>query len=279
MSNYLDRFRYKSGIEKENASRISDVIASSLSKYEVVIERLDKAIPIVFINNDKEGVDEAIIYSYNEDALVVGDYFYFSDYWYLIYKEQKNVKRENYIDSFLAVKCNINFDFNGQNIKAHYRGPMRMSRNPLSDLGDNFGVTSEMRSYIMVPTISDLKVNNEFDVNGQGFRIEEIDKSTTPGIYYLNVQKVNLVNTTKQSDAQGLEPLPTPEQVKKLYSGMEQTLTTEDGYIDFSYSVKIIERKNTQIKFILPSNINTITIVVKKDGELFSQVYEVVNNV
>lgn len=277
MSNYLDRFRYKSGIEKENASRISDVIAESLSKYEVVIERLDKAIPIVFINNDKEGVDEAIIYSYNEDALVVGDYFYFSDYWYLIYKEQKNVKRENYIDSFLAVKCNINFDFNNQNIKGYFRGSMRLHGSILDEAAQNFGLDADNRALVMVPTYYGVGINTEFYLGDQGWRVEMLDKLTTPGVSYLNIALKNLVDTTKVSENEPETP-PTPPdepELDALSSGIIYTFTTEDAYIKSSDPIKIIERKSTSVKFLVPFGTKTITIETKESGEIVSQSYKV----
>ena len=88
MDDYINRFRNKVNIEAKSA-RIGDIIAQSLSKIEVFVEGLPNAIPVAFINKDKESVNEAVMYTYKEDGVTIGNYISVFDRVYLVYKEFK----------------------------------------------------------------------------------------------------------------------------------------------------------------------------------------------
>lgn len=278
MSDYLTRFRNKASLISKVTSQISDFIAASTSKIEVIVEGQTNAIPIVFINNDKEGVDEAIIYSYNENGLSVGNYFSWEEWTYLVYKEVKNVKRENYIDSFHAIKCNINFDLNGSNIKAYFRGPMRLHGTALDEVAQSLGFDVNNRAVIMLPTSYGVGINDEFYLGDQGWRVETLDKFTTTGITYLNAALKNLIDTTKVSVN---EPEVVPLAMsfaassEQLDPGITYTFTTEDGYFNPSVSVNIKERKATSIKFSIPFGIKELNISTKESGEIITKSYTV----
>lgn len=279
MSDYLTRFRNKASVIKEATSRISDFIAASTSKIEVMVEGQVNAIPIVLINNDKEGVDEAIIYTYIDNGLSVGKYFTWEEYTYLVYKEVKNVKRENYIDSFLAVRCNINFEFNSVNIKAHFRGPMRLHRTVLDEAAQSLGFDANMRSLVIVPNNLGFKINSEFYIEDQGWRVESLDKLTTTDITYLNIALKNLVDTEKISENEPEEEAPLlmsfAAPVEELDPGITYTFDTEDAYIKASSPINIKERKKTSIKFIIPFGTKELEIETKKAGEIITKSYKV----
>lgn len=280
MSDYLTRFRNKASVIQEATSKISDFIAASTSKINVVVEGQVNAIPIVFINNDKEGIDEAIIYTYAENGLSVGKYFTWEEWTYLVYKEVKNVKRENYIDSFNAVKCNINFELNGSNIKAHFQGPMRLHRSILDEAAQTLGFDAKIRSVIMVPSVYNIKINNEFYIEDTGWRVESLDKFTTPGISYLNMALKNLVDTEKISTN---EPEITPllmsmdiaAPIEELDPGITYTFNTEDAYFNSSAQLNIKERKKTSIKFSIPFGVKELEIETKELGGIIKKSYKV----
>lgn len=279
MSDYLTRFRNKASVISAATSRISDFIAVSTSKIDVIIEGQTNAIPVVFINNDKEGVDEAIVYSYTSNGLVVGNYFTWEEWTYLVYKEVKNVKRENYIDSFHVIKCNINFTLNGNDIKAYFRGPMRLHRSVLDEAAQSLGFDVNMRSVVMLPTSYGVAINDEFYIGDQGWRVESLDKLTTTGITYLNIALKNLVDTTKlatsEVDVVPLMAMSFAAPVEELDPGITYTFTTEDAYFDPSVKVDIKERKKTSIKFSIPFGVRELDISTKEAGEIITKSYKV----
>lgn len=279
MDDYINRFRRKNGAGAKISNQIEDFIAESTSRIEIYLEGNVNAIPVVFINNDKEGIDEAIIYTYKDSGLSVGKYFTWEEWTYLVYKEIKNVKRENYINSFNAVKCNINFDFNGSNIKAFFRGPMRLHRTVLDEASQSLGFDANMRSVVLVPSFLGIDLLTEFYLDGTGWRVETVDRFTTPGISYLNIALKNLVDTTKVSINEPLvQPLLLNESVaaiEQLDPGITYTFNTEDAYIKSSAPIEIQERRKTSIKFIIPFGTKELEIETKQLGEIIKQSYKV----
>lgn len=280
MSDYITRFRNKASVIQGVTSQVSDFIAASLSKIEVIVEGQVNAIPIVFINSDKEGVDEAIIYTYKGDGLTIGKYFTWEEWTYLVYKEVKNVKRENYIDSFLAVKCNINFEYNGSNVKAFFRGPMRLrSTSVFDEAAQQLGLDLNMRSIVIVPSSLNIPLLTEFSLDDTGWRVEMKDSFTTPGITYLNVALRNLVDTDKTSDNEPVIPSVPDEEpvtpIEELDAGITYIFDTEEAYIKTSVPINILERKLTSIKFIIPFGTTELKIETKQAGEIVTESYKV----
>lgn len=278
MDDYLTRFRNKVDVEQTVRSSIGDIIAESLSKCEVYVNESQTAIPVIFINTDKESGDESIIYSYSTDSVVVGDYVNFLGTDHLVYKEIKNLKREGYIDSFKTILCNISFALGAATIKGYFRGPLRTANSDEGDLAESFGVDSKGESLLVIPSTVALGYNDNIIIGDQGWRVVKIDKLTNTGISYLTVEEFMQVNTTKVSDNEPETPVVPPivPVLPQLSAGITYTFNTEEGFIKSSSEINILERKSAFIKFIIPFGVSNITITTKEEGIEVPVAYKVV---
>lgn len=274
MSNYIERFRNKMTAETVTSSSISDIIALSTSRVEVILERTAQAIPAVFINDDKETGDEATMYTYTTDGVVIGDYITFLGSSYLVYKRIKNVHREGFIDCFKVILCNVNFTYSNALVKAFYRGPLRGVTSDEVNLTARFGVDSKQESFIMLPIGIITKKNELIEISEQGFRVVALDDLTNPGITYLGLEETILVDTTKVSVVAAIDYVDVNPDV--LATGVPYTFTTEDAYLQTSIPVNIIKRLSTQVTFSIPFGSSTsITVSVKVAGVVVNTIYSI----
>lgn len=273
---YIGRFRRKVGLEASNSATISDIIAQSTSKVEVTLQRLSKAIPVIFINDDKEAATESIMYTYKDDKVVLGDYINFLGDDYLVYKEIKNIKRENYINAFKLILCNVNFILDNSNVKAYFKGSLRSSTSQESNLAQNFGVDSYGESLIMIPDSIDFKVNKVININNKGWRSTYIDNSTNPGIKYIILEEYSLIDTSSTPiEPLMVEPLASIESAQELLAGITNSFKTEDAYLKADQKINIIKRTSNLVDFIIPFGIEEINITIKQNRELVSMYYKV----
>lgn len=274
MDDYLTRFRNKTNIEKAVAAKISDIIAQSLSRMEVTLNGALQAIPVAFINDDKESGDESIMYSYNTAGVRVGDYITVFGNSHLVYKEIKNIKRDDYIDCFKTILCNINFSLGNSTIKAYFRSSLRTVGSEERNLAQNFGVDSLGGAFIMIPSTVALDVNTPISISGKGWRTVFRDEDTNPGITYIGLEEYNLVDVIKLTSAETAIPTPPiPSTDPVLVAGVTQTLTTEDAYIQANKPINIIERAATYVKFVIPFGTANITVEIKHLGLVVSDYY------
>lgn len=281
----ITRFRRKVEVEKKVSAEYDDIIELSLSKFDVLVNNATKAIPVAFINQDKEAGNETIIYTYARDKVSLGDYIKALNRTYLVYKEFKNVKREEYISAFYLAECNVNFEYKGSLILAPFRGPLRQKTSEEYDLSQDLGVLSYNEAFIMLPSLGvnsvNIKVNEPLNIDGQGWRTTFIDKSTNKGIAYVRLEEFLLTDTSKTSvnevpEAEPLMLMKTfSEPVKEILAGITQTFATESGYFKSDKTVNILERRGSSIKFIVPFGIEEINIEIKRDGEIISEYYKV----
>lgn len=277
---YVNRFRRKVGSEASTSAQIGDIIAQSLSKIEVLLEDATTAIPVAFINKDKESGNEAIMYTYEKDGVNVANYVTALDRIYLVYKEIKNVKREQYIRAFRLAECNVSFDFKGTTIKAVFIGSGRSKYSEEEGLLDNFGVTSTAEGYMILPssiaaTLS-LGVNTPIMIENKGWKITVEDSITNKGISYFALEEYFIADMDKTSENEVDQIVPPVENpASEILAGITQVFETETGYFKVDKKIQILERTATSVKFIIPFGINDINIEVKKNGEIVSEYYKV----
>lgn len=277
---YVNRFRRKVGAEASTTAQIGDIIAQSLSKIDVLLGDATTAIPVAFINKDKESGNEAIMYTYEKDKVQIADYITALERVYLVYNEIKNVKREQYIRAFRLAECNVSFDFKGTTIKAVFKGPGRSKYSEEEELLQNFGVTSTAEAYMILPssiaaTLS-LGVNTPIMIENKGWKTTVEDSITNKGISYFALQEYFMANTDKTSENEVLPLVPPVEDLtSEILAGITQIFETETGYFKVDKTIQILERTATSVKFIIPFGINEINIEVKKNGEIVSEYYKV----
>lgn len=278
---YVVRFRKRAEVKAVTSTKISDIIARSTSRVEVYLENNVNAIPVIFINDSKESGTESIMYSYTKNGVEVGNYITFRGDKYLVYKEIKNLKQEDYIEVFRLVLCNITFNFNGSDIKAYFRGSLRSVQSEESNLAQHFGVQSTGEAFIIFPSSYSMKNNDSFSINEKGWRVTYLDNTTNAGINYAALEEYNLVNTEKTSENE-VETLIMPmamtfaaPEEKQILAGITQSFKTEGGYIKTDKTVKITERTANLVKFIIPFGIDNIIIETKQNGIIVSESYNV----
>lgn len=277
---YINRFKRKTEVEKKASSQIGDIIAQSLSKMDVLINNSTLAIPVAFINKDKEAFSEAVMYTYVTDGVVIGDLVNVFDRIYLVYKELKNIKRDGYINKFNLIECNIKFILNNTEVRAAFKGPLRSKYSEEETLAENFGVTSSSEAIIIFPNVGpnalNLKQNDYFTVDDQSWRLTTIDKITNPGITYAAVEEYfapDLEKISVNEDALPSEEEPINENT--LIAGITHTFATEMGYFKADKNINIVDRTTSSVRFIIPFNVDEINIEIKRDGLIVSEYYKV----
>lgn len=277
MDDYIGRFRKKASGEVKATAQISDFIQQSLSKLDVFLNQSTKAIPVVFINNDKERGDESIMYSYYTDGIKVGDYIKAFDSYHLVYKEIKNVKREKFIDSFNTIACNTSFEFNNSTIKAYFKGSLRSFYSEEENLSDNLGVTSTAEAFIMVPTTVGIKNNKILNIDGKYWRTLFDDNTTNKGISYITLEQYFAPNLDKMSINETVVPTPQPDTSIYLIAGKEYTFGTENGYFVTDKKVNVLNRTINAVTFTVPFGTEVIKIQTKINSVIEPIEYEVRN--
>jgi hypothetical protein len=260
---YIGRFRKKVAGEVKASAQISDFIQQSTSKLDIYLNEATKAIPVVFINNDKERGNESILYSYHTDGIKVGDYINALGDDHLVYKEIKNVKRENFIDSFNIILCNVLFQFNNSQVKAYFKGSLRSAYSEEENLLDNFGVTSTAEAFIMVPTSVGIKPNKIITIDDKDWRTIFDDNTTNKGISYITLEQYFAPDLEKISVNETVVPTPQPDTSIYLIAGKEYTFDTENGYFVTDKKVNILNRTINAVTFTVPFGTEVITIQTK----------------
>lgn len=274
---YIGRFRKKVAGEVKASAQISDFIQQSTSKLNIYLNGATKAIPVVFINNDKERGNESILYSYHTDGIKVGDYINALGDDHLVYKEIKNIKRENFIDSFNTILCNVLFQFNNSQVKAYFKGSLRSAYSEEENLLDNFGVTSTAEAFIMVPTSVGIKPNKIITIDDKDWRTLLDDNTTNKGISYITLEQYFAPDLEKISVNETVVPTPQPDTSIYLIAGKEYTFDTENGYFVTDKKVNILNRTINAVTFIVPFGTEVITIKTKINSVIEPVEYEVRN--
>ena len=260
---YIGRFRKKVAGEVKASAQISDFIQQSTSKLDIYLNEATKAIPVVFINTDKERANESILYSYHTDGIKVGDYINALGDDHLVYKEIKNIKRENFIDSFNTILCNVLFQFNNSQVKAYFKGSLRSAYSEEENLLDNFGVTSTAEAFIMVPASVGIKPNKIITIDDKDWRTLFDDNTTNKGISYITLEQYFAPDLEKISVNETVVPTPQPDTSIYLIAGKEYTFDTENGYFVTDKKVNILNRRINAVTFTIPFGIEVITIQTK----------------
>lgn len=274
MADYLTRFRDKVQAYQTEVGRMNDIISSSLSRMEVTIERTKEAIPVIFINSDREGLDDVVMYSYKDDGVQKGDYIYAFDSYYLVYDEIKNVKREDYIDAFRLANCNAEYTRDSVSTKIHFRGLMKARYGVKEEyLQQHFGFDLKLDALMIYPTDT-LKTDEDVKIGGKTWRVVYIDDITNAGISYVGLQSIATLQMDKQVEEENVDPSGRPA-LPTLMRGIEYDFSTEKGYIKFSTSVEIIKRSSNSVRAKIPFGIDTLTVEYKENGETIEKIYTV----
>jgi hypothetical protein len=264
MADFIDRYRRKVNAISAAENKISDMIELSTSKAEVFVEKLNRTIPMIFITNDKESADEVIIYTYTSDNIQTGDYIRYFNKDHLVYKKINNVKRENYIDSYNAIACNVEFTHNGSTVKGYFKGTLRNVTTDEQNLVGRLGVWVNTEALLVVPNTVSIKYNQELKIGSETYRVMRFDTNTNEGISYFGIELTTSLNTDRIS-VNETEDGPVVEDFYR--AGSEYEVQTEGGFVQFDSKVQITLRTAALVKFIVPLGITQLSVTVKEEGE------------
>ena len=139
---------------------------------DVTHVRLNKTIKAAVTFNDKEGPDESIVYTFNSDNLLKGDYFIYDNVYYLVYEDVKLTDKNLNWKKQRAVECNINFTINGTLFNAYFLSALRRGLNP--DLERSTALVPNEEPLIIVPSNSLLTIGTRFNINGKPWKNSRI---------------------------------------------------------------------------------------------------------
>lgn len=270
---YIGRYRNKMSVEKQTSAQSGDIIAQSLSKIDVLVNEATKAIPVAFINKDREFEDSAIMYAYKKDNLAIGDYVKALNRDYLIFAEIKNVKRENFIQTFNLIACNVNFTYDGVSYLGFFKGSARTTTVDEKWMSEKIGFFTEKEGLLVLPT-SSLKRGSVITIQNKVFKIISEDSLSNSGISYFVLLDTIDTDLDKVSESESETPVQSPT-TTTLYSGVDLTFATEQGYILTDKKVTIVSRTASSVVIRVPYGIDSITITVMEGGSPKSTVYEV----
>lgn len=279
---YLTRYKKRVG---GSETPISDFIKHALNKIEVHKyesgEPIGDSLEAVLIFKDKEGPDTAILYTYAEDGLKVGDSIIKkgqreeNDSFFLILEEQKRVDTSVHIRVFNTLETNVNILGSDEKKPAYAVSNLSSTIRTSERQGGSIEVKKTVlvapRKYrIQLEDILDLENLSTKEKSYASWRVEGIDDITSPHVVYAHLEQ-----TTKKKDPVDEEAEPNVETVK---SGSILELVTEDGFIQTSPTSRVIERKATRVRIQVPSDTDTLSVTIKKNGMEKETIYKVGGN-
>lgn len=279
---YLTRYKKRVG---GSETPISDFIKHALNKIEVHKyesgEPIGDSLEAVLIFKDKEGPDTAILYTYAEDGLKVGDSIIKkgqreeNDSFFLILEEQKRVDTSVHIRVFNTLETNVNILGSDEKKPAYAVSNLSSTIRTSERQGGSIEVKKTVlvapRKYrIRLEDILDLENLSTKEKSYASWRVEGIDDITSPHVVYAHLEQ-----TTKKKDPVDEETEPNVETVK---SGSILELVTEDGFIKTLPTSRVIERKATRVRIQVPSDTDTLSVTIKKNGMEKETIYKVGGN-
>lgn len=282
MANIYDIFR---GVQSKKDTCYDEtsaafVIEGNVSN-EVTHVRLNQQKQVALIFNDKEGPDDAFIFSKKQKNTLnnfkKGDYFIYDGTYFLIYEDVKLSNKELPFIKQRAVECNVIFNVNSTNYYGAFFSTMRKMLE--NDLVKSSVLVADERPIIVVPKNSAFVTGISFMIENKPWIVNDYDNITNKGITYLYLEKYIVKNQTvlpiqplmALGAAEALDETPT------LIALVENTLETYGAFFAAVPKVEILERKKNSVKFSVPFGIDEVLISTKNDsGQIIETYYKVV---
>ena len=291
MSNVYDI--YRSVQEKRKTcydNRSAAFILEGKISQDIYHKRLDKNIKVALVFNHREGPDDVIVFSLNEDELMKSDYFIFDDVNYLVYEDVKLTDKDVNYKKQRSVECNVSFEHNGINYKAYFLSSLRRTNDP--DFKGREGLIPDEGPLLILPSSVNLNVNDYFHIEGKPWKIVEYDNITNKGITYFYLERDYTRNLSGEEEIleEELEIIEKDEEVTQEFEEegeggpevfslrpmVEYTFTTEGAFFASTPRVDLISRSLTKIVFKVPFGISQVEITTEKDGKKVGKIYKVV---
>jgi len=258
----------------------SEFIEKSASSVEALRESTSTNIKAVIISEQKEGGNETILFTYADDNVVVGEFITYRTKTYMVYN-QYEIIFSNEFKKHKLIECNVTLKNASVTQRAYYISSLRKYVSLANDTDSYIPYEfSTQRPVIVTKANSNIKPGERFLVNGEPFIINDIDKLSNDGVYYMSVEKSTIIPGVDNTVTQVAQPVPTPEVDDlegDIVAGEDITISTNGGYAVFSIDVDIISKSATSVVFEAPIGVKNLTVQTKDgNGSIVTTNYRIV---
>jgi hypothetical protein len=258
----------------------SDFIEKSASSVDAFRESTGANIKAVIISEQKEGGNETILFTYAVDDITVGEFITYKTKTYLVYG-QYEIIFSNEFKKHKLIECNVELKFGDKVQKGYYISSLRRynNMNDLSVTSIPYQFSSQ-KPIIITKQNTDIKFNTRFIIIDEAFVVNDIDKISNQGLYYLSIEK-----STKYHDIDDLVNSVTGTIPQKeievlsgdIIAGDNITIQTNFGYATFSSDVDIVSKNATTVVFEAPIGISQLVVSTKNaQGNIITTNYRIV---
>jgi hypothetical protein len=258
----------------------SDFIEKSASSVDAFRESTETDIKAVIISEQKEGANETILFTYAIDNIVVGEFITYRNKTYMVYG-QYEIIFSNEFKKHKMIECNVTLKNASVTQRAYYISSLRKYVS-LANIGESQipYEFSTQKPVIVTKANLNIKPGERFLVNGEPFTINDIDKFSNDGVYYMSVEKSTIIPGVDNITTLVAQPVPTPEVDDlqgDIVAGEYITILTNSGYAVFSTDVEILSKNATTVIFEAPIGVKNLTVKTKDgSGNIITTNYRIV---
>jgi hypothetical protein len=289
VSDGIDRFKRRHHIQDEvKRTNALSFLLESPSKTTVVLQKNDTNITALIVSSYKEGPNELLLFTYKntndlhlpvdqQKNVFIGDYITYNNKTYLVLDEYDHPDFADY-GKHKIIECNVMYGYDHKKFGGFYIG----SRRKLESLEEGFLAKAVNINQVgehpllIVASQDDLKPRKRILINGEAWMIDGIDKNTISNIMFLSIHLDTLTINDDLIEGVTNEPEAPSIDINLLIAGDVVVLDTNFNYIRFDTDVVVISQTESEVEFIVPYNVSTLTVTTKDEaGILVSMTYEV----
>jgi hypothetical protein len=289
ISDGINRFKRRHGVQDRVKRDMSlSFLTKSPSKVNVVLQKNEWEIDALVVSTYKEGPNEMLMFTFNNTTdeslplnmqrnVYLGDYITYKHKTYLVFDEFDHPDYADY-KKHKIIECNVHYGYNNKKFGGFYMG----SRRKLETLNEGslaqaISLAQDGNSpLLIVAKQSDLKPRTRIMINGEAWMIDNIDRNTIPDILFLSIHLDTVTMNDNVQDSIASSPSQPVIDIELLRAGDTITVETNFSYIRFDTDVQILNQEENEIQFVVPYNVNTLTMTTKdEEGDLVSIIYEV----
>jgi hypothetical protein len=258
----------------------SDFIEKSASSVDAFRESTETDIKAVIISEQKEGGNETILFTYAVDNVVVGEFITYRNKTYMVYG-QYEIIFSNEFKKHKMIECNVTLKNASVTQRAYYISSLRKYVSLANDTDSYIPYEfSTQRPVIVTKANTNIKPGERFLVNGEPFIVNDIDKLSNDGVFYMSVEKSTIIPGVDNTTTKVAQPVPAPvldNLEGDIVAGENITILTNGGYAVFSSDVDIVSKNATTIIFEAPIGVKHLTVKTKNSsGNIVTTNYRVV---
>jgi hypothetical protein len=290
MADKFSNFRARTLAEKNTDNKINaEFIDTHASSTYIEHLRVDETIKAVVTRDQKEGVDETILFTHiyptSEENIAIGDYITHDGITYLVFMEYiLPTKLKTVYKKFRIIECNVQIKVDNISQRAAYIGSLKKFVSMTEESAGYISLGVEQYKPVLITkNNTNLVVGVRFLLGTEAFEIIALDRISNAGIMYVSVNAVPFNATTDNlSTGTAITPADAVETSTSLVDdelkeGAEVTISTFNGYVVFNPLVNVVSRTLTSVTFKVPFGITELKVDRKNSSNVVvSTTYQVV---